>query len=686
MRSATCIRILLFINIVLIVIMIPGGCTDNASSNQDRSTLRLTEIHYHPLELGNFPDDSLEFVEIKNIGSTTVDLYDLEFTAGIKYSFSSGETIDPNGFYVIASSKKGFKQRYGFEPDGVYSGQLKNSGETIELKDNSSGEIIFSQTYSDSGAWPKTADGDGYSLVPVNNNPDKNETGPEFWRSSYKLHGSPGKDDLLESIDSSLFDLRITEIHYHPQYSDTSIEDSLEFIELKNIGTKTIDMTGVVIDSAIEYNFETGVKLSPDSFIVLASNFNWFKKQYGFEPFDTYKGQLKNSSETIIVYARNAGVQLIAITYKDDKPWPKEADGKGRSLVPLHANPSMEEQNNPAAWRASFRLNGSPGKDDPGAILVNEVLTHTDPPQLDAIELYNPNQIDIDISGWFLSDQLDSPLKYRIPDKTIIKAGGYIVFTENDFSSSVASSPFKLSENGDDVILSADSSGCSGYCHSFSFGALERGVSYGRYIIQSTGDEVFVPLANVTLGKANSDPLVGPVVISEIMHKASNSNMDFLELTNIGNQEVFLYDQQYPENTWRIQIDTAFFPLPQNISIKTGESIIIKCGTATVESFASTYNIPEDVQILSFNINLHDHSAKIELEKPMEPDKDNTTGDISTKIEYMEYDKVSYKPEAPWPVSSDSKAISLTRISNNKFGNDPANWKRALPTPGKVEK
>ena len=65
MRSATCIRILLFINIVLIVIMIPGGCTDNASSNQDRSTLRLTEIHYHPLELGNFPDDSLEFQRLK---------------------------------------------------------------------------------------------------------------------------------------------------------------------------------------------------------------------------------------------------------------------------------------------------------------------------------------------------------------------------------------------------------------------------------------------------------------------------------------------------------------------------------------------------------------------------------------------------------------------------------------------
>ena len=37
-------------------------------------------------------------------------------------------------------------------------------------------------------------------------------------------------------------------------------------------------------------------------------------------------------------------------------------------------------------------------------MVVNEVLTHTYPPQKDAIELFNTTDAQIDIGGWFLSD------------------------------------------------------------------------------------------------------------------------------------------------------------------------------------------------------------------------------------------------------------------------------------------
>jgi hypothetical protein len=666
-----------------------SGCNDGPSKPQpvdsNLRSIRLTEIHYHPKDLGSYIDDSLEFIELKNTGTSLADLSRCKFTNGIDFTFPEGSTIQANGFFVIASSVNAFNQRYGFKPHAVYKGQLKNSGETIELTDVASTEVLISQTYADTGAWPKEADGDGYSLVPVKINPEAGETQPQHWRSSIKLHGSPGADDVAGTFNQSLYDIRLTEIHYHPFYTDTIGEDSLEFIELKNVGTGILDLTGVVVSGGIEYQFADGATMQPGAFIVLAAKRSWFKQRYGFDAFGAYSGQLKNSSETITIAHRTSATDIISVTYADGNPWPAEPDGEGRTLVPLHNNPTREEQVDPASWRASFRIHGSPGQDDPEAVLVNEIISHTDAPMVDAIELYNPNKVDCNIGGWYLSDDQLTPAKFRIPDGTIIKAESYLVYYATDFNKDPNSpTSFALSENGDEVFLSADSSGCAGYCHGFDFGALERGVSFGRYIIPSSGNETFVPFANVSLGSANSEPLVGPLVISEIMTHSTTGTTDFIEITNIGNAEVMLYDQKYPDNTWRIQIDDFFFKFPAGKSIKTGESVVIICGTATTDEFRAAYNVAADVQLFNFYSALPDSSVKLELEKPMEPDKDSTSGTVveGSSYKHMEVDRVTYKNKAPWPLQTTANGMSLIRTVNTNFSNDPANWQLKNATPG----
>jgi hypothetical protein len=564
-----------------------SGCIDKSGpvnpyvSGNSSFTIRVTEIHYNPADEGSIAGDSFEFIELKNVGPKPISFDGIEFVSGVDFIFPNGTTLQPGNFFVLASSATGFKKRYGFDPGGDYDGKLRNSGDTIELAHTSSIDALIFQSYSDTGSWPGSADGDGYSLVHINTNPDSGETGSDFWRASTKMHGSPGADDELKAVDSSLFDLRITEINYNPDYPDTVGVDSLEFIELKNIGTSVLDMGDVAITSGVDYKFASGATLKPGAFIVLASTTEWFKKRYGFAPFDFFEGQLKNSSESITLEDKKSATVLVSITYEDNNPWPGVADGDGWTLVPMRSNPTRAEQNVPSAWRQSFRVHGSPGSDDPEIILINEVLSHTDIPQVDAIELYNPNQVDVNIGGWFLSDEQANPIKFRIPENTIIKASDYLVFTANDFNKDTTSlTSFALSENGDEAYLSSDSTGCMGYCHGCSFGAMERGVSYGRYIIPSTGKEVFVPMADQTLGKPNTAPLVGPLVISEIMSQSAGGAGDYLEITNISNKQQELYDQQYPENTWRIQIDDQFFLFPKDKSIKSGESVVIICGLA----------------------------------------------------------------------------------------------------------
>jgi hypothetical protein len=158
------------------------------------SDLKVTEIHYHPLDADTVSDNEYEFLELKNIGAAPVNLSGALFVGGITYTFPSGTIVNPAGFIVLASNRQEFNNRYGFLPFGEYSGQLDNGGETITLC-TAGGDTIFTVLYDDQAPWPDSADGLGYSLVTKVTNPSGDLNDPANWRTSYAIHGSPGRDD-----------------------------------------------------------------------------------------------------------------------------------------------------------------------------------------------------------------------------------------------------------------------------------------------------------------------------------------------------------------------------------------------------------------------------------------------------------------------------------------------------------
>jgi hypothetical protein len=157
--------------------------------------LKITELHYHPLVPDSLDQRDFEFIELKNTGSA-LDLSGVHFTEGVTYTFPQNTVLDSGKFVVIASNKVRFTSRYGFSPFGEYSGVLDNSGEQIVLLSAQS-DTMISMTYSDNSPWPAGADGVGYSLVSKELNPTGNPNDPSYWRLSYKLHGSPGSDDVM---------------------------------------------------------------------------------------------------------------------------------------------------------------------------------------------------------------------------------------------------------------------------------------------------------------------------------------------------------------------------------------------------------------------------------------------------------------------------------------------------------
>jgi hypothetical protein len=73
----------------------------------------------------------------------------------------------------------------------------------------------------------------------------------------------------------------------------------------------------------------------------------------------------------------------------------------------------------------------------------------------DWFELYNSTSADIDISGYYLSDNESKISKWKIPYGTIIKSSGYlIVWADKDTTQAGLHANFKLSSAGEELVLS----------------------------------------------------------------------------------------------------------------------------------------------------------------------------------------------------------------------------------------
>jgi hypothetical protein len=162
------------------------------STPRDIQGLRITEIQYHSKATGSVPQDAAEFLELKNTSSKTIPLTGLRFTSGISFEFPSNSSLSPGAFFVLGRDPASFSRVYpGLSLDGVYSGRLSNDGEEIILSDRD-GTPLLSVTYNDSGNWPATPDGLGFTLVYTGRgDPDKGRN----WRPSALPGGSPRADD-----------------------------------------------------------------------------------------------------------------------------------------------------------------------------------------------------------------------------------------------------------------------------------------------------------------------------------------------------------------------------------------------------------------------------------------------------------------------------------------------------------
>ena len=165
----------------------------------------INEIMYHPDGNGD------EWIEIKNITSSTVPLYDpanpantWSFTDGVDFLFPSGLSLAPGEIMIVTPSTidaSTFRSKYGI-PGSVqvvsgYTGALSNSGEHLELSKPGDplvypvGEVrVDDVAYGVDSGWPTLPDGNGPALARFVESNYGNDV--INWRASTATGGTPG--------------------------------------------------------------------------------------------------------------------------------------------------------------------------------------------------------------------------------------------------------------------------------------------------------------------------------------------------------------------------------------------------------------------------------------------------------------------------------------------------------------
>jgi len=607
-------------------------------------------------------DGMQEYFTLLNTNDYAVDISDWKISGAVDYTFPPGTVIPSGGGtnqnigrLFVARRSADFRARsigpgagqYCFVKGG-YKGQLSARGETLELADNR-GRAVDSLTYA----------------------------------------GTPTESQLH---------LRVSEIMYKPTAPSPDelamqpylLDTDFEYIELVNTGTNTIDLGGAQFSRGILFTFPAGTTLSAGSFLVVAANTNAFSLRYGSgaQVAGQYDGYLDNSGENIVLLD-SVGEKVLDFSYSDK--WYPLTAGNDFSLVIRDANTDWQSWGDSASWRPSSGFRGSPGYADPlptdnPPVYINEVLTHTDLPQVDSVELFNAGSDAVDISGWFLSDDFYTPEKFRIPNGTTLAGGGYVVFDEYDFNADTNSpTAFQLSSTGDDIWLFAGNAqtNLTGYYHGFEFGAASNGVSFGRYIT-TVGREYFPAQKSLTLGALNDGPRVGPIVISEIMYHPpdiygeNNERDEYVELENITTNQVALFGPGAFTNVWHIR-KAVNFDFPPGTVMQAGEKVLVvgfdPSNHLRMRTLRIVYGVSTNTAVYGpWKGTLNNDGETVELKRPDNP---NTNA-----VPYITVEKVKYRPQQPWPPAAAGTGKSLQRIALEQYGNDPVNWYAAAPTAG----
>ncbi|MCA9152174.1 MAG: lamin tail domain-containing protein, partial [Planctomycetales bacterium] len=462
-----------------------------------------------------------------------------------------------------------------------------------------------------------------------------------------------------------------------------------EFIEVKNIGATPLDISDVAFTRGVSFSFSASAlpTLFPDEHaVVVGASLNRLNANFDTTQINVagiYVGDLDR--EETIELRSSAGDLISYLDYDDDWYVLMDDEYQPWTLTVIDEQADATRWNTKQNWRPSSFQAGSPGSDDPratpdpGAVVINEVMTKTIDDFNDVIELYNTTDHDIDIGNWYLGDraanddQGENLMRYRIAPGTVIEAHGYLVFSRQTHFANPADpgtvTQFGLSSFGEGVhLIAADEFGTTlGYSDSAYFPATEVGQSFGR-IPLSDGSSTFVVMSSPTIGGPNSAATAGALVIDQIMyHPDGLLSEEYVRVLNTTDADVPLVTEL---GSWKLSDGISYDFREAGMPLLAAHQSMIIVPVDPVY-FRETYQVPNEVQVFGpYRNSLNNAGESIMLTRPGLENRD------------LMVDRVTYDNEGSWPVVANSGNVALNRIATAVLGDEPSNWVASTTSAG----
>lgn len=202
----------------------------------------------------------------------------------------------------------------------------------------------------------------------------------------------------------------------------------------------------------------------------------------------------------------------------------------------------------------------------------------------DFIEIYNADDVTVDLSGMHLSDDPFDPLKWVFPQGTMLTPGAYlIVWADNEPGDGPLHATFKLSAGGESAVLSHRADAGSVLIDSVSFPGLLPDESYGRVPDGGDSFEVFCAVTPAFANDPRDDCFTEPdptpaIFVNEWL--ASNDGIvtdefgdadDFIELFNAEPITIDLGGRYLSDDL----MDRTKWEIPAGVTIEPGGYLVI---------------------------------------------------------------------------------------------------------------
>jgi hypothetical protein len=608
-----------------------------------------------------------DYVEIYNPTAAAFDLGGMGLSDEpdeVKFIFPAGTVLPAKGHSVVWCDSDG----------PASSGSTLNSG--FSLSSRSGGVYLFN---SDGQVVDAVEYGFQVTDLPIGRSASD-------WR--LLSASTPGTTNAVPAILGSTSNLRLNEwMAEQPE--------GFGWLEIYNLDVEPVEMTGLYLSDDPSLAGLSNTPIAALSFIGGRDWVEWTCDGIRSNGRDHTGFDLNPAGETIRLYGADFGV-IDSISFGAQAAGTSEGRlPDGGSNITAFPTTSTPEASNFLPLEQ---------------IVISEVLAHTDSPFEDAIEVQNTGSNAVAIGNWWISNSQRDLKKFRVPAGTILAPGAFRVFYENQFNldGTGQGTNFTLnSARGDDVFLSeADAVGnLTGYRAQVEFDATENAAAMGRFLTSLGTD--FVPMASRTFGAdnpasvvdfrtgaglSNSYPRVGPIVINEIMYHpvsglgsnaTEKTTEEFIELHNVTDAPVPLFDPARPLNTWRLSGGVSFdFATPITVPAR-GYLLLVAFDPQANPSAAANFRARYGSNgVLAGPIvgRLNNNGEELALHRPdvpqQQPDPD------AGLVPMILVDRVIYDDAPPWPVAADGGNGSLQRKGTGLYGNEPLNWKAEPATAG----